>query len=389
MDDLFLEKVLKRGRSLISDFAILVKLTGVYESINEAVLNAASRLKDDLEFFLGEEGEITVKLAEEAFFIEDFRVKASVADIDNFSFLSKNLSERGIGAVTFRAPLQTDDLVFLAYAIKGGSEAAEIQSALESRLTKAITVGGPVEALKESALDTKDVRLLARRAYVKAVTSYQAAVQSLKAGKRPDLKRAKRAVQGLVDAIFKDEPYTLGLTAARNPKLYVFQHPVHVAMLSAALGKRLALNRYHLSLLGMAALFHDVGKVVLPLSILQKEGELSPLEQELLRMHPLEGLKQVLKSRGLNTLAVLTMFVALEHHRAMDGSGYPPFRGNDRPVLFSRIVQIADDFDSMVSGLVQQRKAQPVAEALKLMHSRAGTVYDEVLLRAFMDVFKS
>jgi response regulator RpfG family c-di-GMP phosphodiesterase len=73
----------------------------------------------------------------------------------------------------------------------------------------------------------------------------------------------------------------------------------------------------------------------------------------------------------------------------MDGSGYPPFRGNDRPVLFSRIVQIADDFDSMVSGLVQQRKAQPVAEALKLMHSRAGTVYDEVLLRAFMDVFKS
>ncbi len=168
-DDIFREKVLKHGRLFISNFAILVKLTGFYDSMNETIMNAANKVMIELEEISGGmEGEFSLRMSDGTFFIEDIRVKTTVTDVESFTSLSGDLEERKIGVVTFKPPLAADDLVYLAYAIKGGSEATEIQSSLESRLTKGIAVGGPLVILREDAADLKDVRVLAQRAYTKA-----------------------------------------------------------------------------------------------------------------------------------------------------------------------------------------------------------------------------
>ena len=148
--DAFKENVARYGRLIVNHLSILVKLTGIHGSINEAMINAAARLLSDLEPLLGEEGILSLKMVEGSFFIEDVRVKASLSDVDNFEFLAGEFKKRKIGALTFRAPLQNDDLIYLAYSIEGGAEASEIQSLLESKLTKGISIGGPLFLKKKT-----------------------------------------------------------------------------------------------------------------------------------------------------------------------------------------------------------------------------------------------
>lgn len=386
IDDIFVEKITKHGKSLINNFAILVKLTNIYQSANETVTNTAGRVLNELKPLLGEDGELSLRLAEDSFFIENVRVKSGISDLDNFSTLMKDMSSKMIGSVTFRAPLQAEDITFLAYAIRGGNEAHEIQNTLDSRMAKGISVGGPVSSKKEESIDMKDIRVASRRAYTRTLSSYMAVIKSIKSGRKPNIKKAKRAVQSLVDCILKDENYLLGLTTIRNAEQYSIQHPVNVAIFAMALGQKLALTKYLLCLAGMAALFHDIGKLDIPSSILNKNKNFSAPEMELIKMHPLEGVKYILKTRGINEIAIISMFVSLEHHMGGE-NGYPVLKGGREPLLFSRMIKISDDFDSLISGRVYERTALSPARALQKMYSDMQT-YDEKLFKAFFEIFK-
>ena len=386
IDDLFLDKIAKHGRPLVTNLSILLKMAGIYKAKNEAVVNSAARVMKELEELLGEDGEITLKMTDESFFIEDVRIRASLNDLDNFSVLTREMNSRGIGALTFKAPLQHDDLIALAYAIKEGGDAAEIQSGLESRMKKGVSVGGPVFSQRENSIDFKDKRATAKRAYLRTIAAYSDVLGAIRSGRKPDIRKVKRAIQSLVDGYFKDETFVLGLTTLRNEESYNVQHPVNVAVFSIGIGEKLGFKRYSLGLLGMAALFHDIGMLEIPTRILNKKGEFSPAEMELIKMHPVEGVKNILRTRGINDVSILSMVVALEHHLAQDGSGYPGGFADRSPLIFSRIVKIADDFDSLNSGMVYSRKALTPERALAVMHLDSN--YDPRLFRAFFEIFK-
>jgi HD-GYP domain-containing protein (c-di-GMP phosphodiesterase class II) len=381
-------RIVKYGKSLITNLYILVRITGIYDSMNETILNTAKRLLADLKILLEETGEISIKIIEGTFYIEGIRIKATVSDIENFTNLADEFKQRLIGALDFKAPLQTDDLIHLAYAIKGGTEAAEIQSGLESKLTKGIIIGGPVFLQKEEEIDLKDGQAVAKRAYLKAVAVMKEMNKAVKEGKRFQLKKIKRALQLIVDSILADESYLIAFTAARNYANYHYFHPVNVSILSAALGKRLGIDRVDLRTLAMTAFFHDIGKVEIPLSILNKKTELSPKEMELISRHPLDGIKVFLRSLGLNEASILSMLVSYEHHMKADLSGYPKTSGGRRLNIFSRIVSITDDYDSFVSGRVYSRKRFSPEKTLQMMTGDSGTRYDPLLMKAFSAMFR-
>lgn len=386
LDDAFADRILKHGRSLITNLSILVKLTGIYESANEAMAGGAARVLSDLKPMLGEGGSIAIKIAESSFFIEDMRIKATSADIDNFTSLSKNLEQRGIGVISIQLPLGADDLIHMAYAIRRGNSEAEVQAGIEKH-SKSITVGAAVAALREGDIDFRDMQLVARRAYVRAISSYNNILGSLKSGRKLAVIKTKRTIQSLVDCLIKEEDYLLGLTALRNADNYGPHHAVNVTILSIAAGRKLGLSKFQLSRLGMAALFHDVGKADMPQSILNKPSELSPKEMAFLQMHPSEGVKKLLMSRGLNELSMLSMLVSYEHHINADRSGYP--RTERSPGVFSRIVRVADEYDSLVSGKVYSRRALSVPDALKSIVERSGTIFDPLAVKAFAGIFSS
>jgi hypothetical protein len=275
------DKIYRYGKSLITNLHILVRITGIYDSMNDTILNVANRLLGDIEHLLEESGEFTVKVIEGSFYIEGTRVKAGVSDIENFTTLAHTLMQRSIGVLDFVSPVKAEDLVNLAYSIKEGADASEVQSKLEGKSTNNISIGGTVFLLREEGIDLKDGLAMARRTYSKAVAAMMAMDSSIKAGKRFKLKKAKRPLQLIVDSIIYDDSFLLRFTAVRNYENYYYFHPVNVAILSVATGKRIGLDRVQLRTLAMAAFFHDAGKIGMPLTSSAKR-RISPQKRKTL-----------------------------------------------------------------------------------------------------------
>jgi len=382
------DRISKYGKSFIINFSILVRAVGIYESTNETILQMGKRLHDDIELFLEESGEFTLKIIEGSFYAEGTRIKAAISDIDIFTSLANEFKKKSIGVFDFKAPVRIEDLIQLAYSLKEGLELSEIQTALGNKLTKGITVGGPVFMQREEGIDLKDSFAVARRAYVKAFIAIKEMSSSIKSGTRPKLKKIKRALQLLVDSILTDESYLTDFTTMKDFEDYSYIHPVNVSILSVILGKKIGLDRQYLRTLAIAALLHDVGKINIPPGILNKKADFTLKEEELIRRHPVDGVKVLLKSFGLSETLILSMLVSIEHHMKLNLSGYPAISGRRKLSLFSRIVSIADDYDSLISGRVYERRQLSREDALELMIGASGVLYDPSFIRAFVGIFR-
>lgn len=380
-------RVVESGKSLITNFAILVRAAGIYDPSNDTILSMAKRLLSDIEVFLEETGDFGIKIIEGSFYIEGIRVKAALSDIEIFSSLARDFKRKAIGMFDFKAPVTADDLVQLAYALKDGFDATEVQSLLERKLTHGITIGGPVFMQKEEGVDLKDNYAVAKRSYLKALSSIKEMSDAIRSGTRVKLKKIKRAIQLMVDCIMTDESYLLGFAAARNIEDYTIFHSVNVAIFSIVLGKRLGLDRQHLRSLAIAALFHDIGKVDIPPQILNKKAEFTSGEADLVKRHPVDGVRLLLRSFGLSETLIFSMLVCFEHHLKYDFSGYPAGLDKHEMNLFSRIVSVADGYDSLLSGRVYQRKRFSSRDALALLSRGSGTVYDPLIVKAFIGIF--
>lgn len=147
-------------------------------------------------------------------------------------------------------------------------------------------------------------------------------------------------------------------------------HCETVAELSALLAEELGFDPERCARLRMAGLLHDVGKIGISDAILQKPGELTAEEYEIMKTHTALG-SGILSAAGLYDEA----FWILHHHERFDGDGYPTgLAGTDIPVE-SRILFVADAFEAM-TGERPYSEAQPDHEALAELESHAGTQFD-------------
>lgn len=141
---------------------------------------------------------------------------------------------------------------------------------------------------------------MAKRAYLKSVVVIKEMYNSVRDGTRVKLKKIKRTLQLIVDCISaaQGESNLIRFIHAGGPEDYTYYHSVNVCVLSVALGKKIGLSRVHLRTLAMAGIFHDIGKIMVPSGILNKKNGFTPKEQELLKRHPADGIKVLLKSLG-------------------------------------------------------------------------------------------
>jgi putative nucleotidyltransferase with HDIG domain len=151
---------------------------------------------------------------------------------------------------------------------------------------------------------------------------------------------------------------------------YTAGHSRRVQQLALAIGRELGLSHAELDLLGHAALFHDIGKLAIPDSILLKPASLTPDEWSLMQRHAEEGARIIDRLGFLND-AVPSI---RHHHERFDGTGYPDrLQGEDIP-LGARIIHVADALDSMLTTRIY-RAARPAAEALQELRRAAGTQF--------------
>lgn len=160
------------------------------------------------------------------------------------------------------------------------------------------------------------------------------------------------------------------------------EHGQRTAATSLEIGERLELDKDKLKLLAYGARIHDLGRIAIDDSIIQKAGSLTTSERGAMERHPQIGYNFLSRS-NLPPEITLTLLYHQEH---FDGSGYPKgLTGFDIP-LFSRIVCIADVWDALVSDR-PYRPAMPKSEALAEM-IRMARFFDPVLYKIFLGVVK-
>ena len=210
-------------------------------------------------------------------------------------------------------------------------------------------------------------------------------MDNVKLGKALRVKRAKRMVQSMIDLLLTAETNLLGLTTIRCHDEYTYNHSVNVGILSVAIGQRAGLGRTVLVELGMAAIFHDIGKSCIPLAVLNKPTALDEDDWAVMRRHPVYGVRELLKLKGADALTARIMLGAFEHHLDLDGTGYPSVPYPRGVSLTGRIVAIADCYDALTSSRVYRRTAETPDATLRYILQKSGSLYDPVLAKLFVN----
>ncbi|WP_175983297.1 HD-GYP domain-containing protein [Caballeronia zhejiangensis] len=134
-----------------------------------------------------------------------------------------------------------------------------------------------------------------------------------------------------------------------------------------------------------AAPLHDVGKIGIPDAVLKKPGALNDNERRIMQSHALIGAR-ILGGSGHHALHLASQ-AAAAHHERFDGTGYPLALSGEAIPLIGRIVAIADCYDALRMDRVY-RKAWPTSAAVAFISENAGTHFDPVLARFFIERVK-
>lgn len=161
---------------------------------------------------------------------------------------------------------------------------------------------------------------------------------------------------------------------------YTYLHSVAVCALMISLGQRLGLTGDALHHVGMGGLLHDIGKMGIPLDILNKPGKLTDDEFTVVKSHPKQGW-EILKNAQVNDAIALD--VCLHHHEKMDGSGYPERLSGEGISLHARMGAVCDVYDAITSDRSYKRGWDP-AEAIKRMAEWRNGHFDEKVFQAFV-----
>ena len=190
--------------------------------------------------------------------------------------------------------------------------------------------------------------------------------------KNEELERAYLDTIGILrQTVEAKDPYTRG-------------HSDRVSEYSVLIGKKLGLDEKTLHILKIGGLFHDIGKIGIPDSILLKESKLSDEEYSQIKNHPMIGVHM------LGDAAIFTDILPIvkHHHERYDGRGYPSqLVGDDIPYV-ARIAAVADTFDAMTSKR-SYRDSLPIDVVRAEIERCSGTQFDPNIAKVFLDIMNN
>ncbi|OOO35938.1 HD-GYP domain-containing protein [Agrobacterium sp. YIC 4121] len=201
---------------------------------------------------------------------------------------------------------------------------------------------------------------------------------SAEAGGVVSLKGMAAAAGKISDAVQSNPAIFIGVTRLKSKDETTFVHSVSVSGLMILFGNYLGLDRGTVNLLGISGLLHDIGKVEIPSSILNKAEGLSASEREIINLHPAFG-RDILSRNA--QMPEMVLDVCFNHHERMDGGGYPSGRAGSQISLYARIAAICDVYDAITS-VRPYKKPWTANEALTWMLRREGH-FDTQLLKKF------
>jgi putative nucleotidyltransferase with HDIG domain len=370
----------------------LLKGASLYDRKNFIIDRLTQDCLQMIQAVIKSEGHLFIKVVRDNFFFNNIRIQMKADKYPILRAFLQELRRRWIGDVEIMGEITGDQLKEFIYLLMGLEENNEsnylyVKKQLEFRSITTVDVG-KLEFFKDDEIytDSEDHKRYSKEVYFKSVNLVKEVMDSVKNQKVLNVRKAKRLMQNAVNSVMQDDSTLLGLATIKNYDDYTFNHSVNVAIYAIALGQRIGIPKKDLSHLGMAGLFHDVGKTRVPKEILNKTGKLTPEEWTVIRTHPLIGAETLIRMKEWGELSTRMITGAFEHHMKFDLTGYPRLARKRKVTLFSRIITLSDFFDALVRPRVYNRFPFVSEKILGFMLERSGKDFDPTLVKVFVNM---
>ena len=220
----------------------------------------------------------------------------------------------------------------------------------------------------------------ARMVRAEAVAAIERIFEGVKTGVPLDYPALRAIVTGLMDLLLTNHmslTTVVLLQQLRRCDGNLFEHSVDVSVLALVLGHDYGLDTEGLEHLGLGGILHDIGKLRLPHNLLRKSGLYTAQEQTLMRMHPQLGAKIVAQVQELDEVC---RRIVMEHHEALDGSGFPQGLSETRITVQSQIVGLVDRYEALATSRGGRPAMFPAQAVRELYQLGISHHYDRALV---------
>jgi putative nucleotidyltransferase with HDIG domain len=191
------------------------------------------------------------------------------------------------------------------------------------------------------------------------------------------VRKAEQLAESVVECVREDPTCIQQISGLANHDMYTYLHSIRVSAYSTAIALSMGIDDpEHLKLIALGAIFHDIGKIDVPMTIINKQGPLLETEWQMMRSHPVTGLTRVEGS----VLHQVCREIILHHHERLNGSGYPHGLEKNSLLPEVQIATLADIFDALTSSRSYQNKRSRF-EALDFIKTRL--LRTEISVEAF------
>lgn len=336
--------------NFVLKLSLLIRTIKIYNPENETIDRHVEECFQLMSPILRTERRLSLKVLTDSIFLNEERVRVRKDTYQAYKFFMEELEEKKIGEVLVTEEVTTGEFKGFLHLLTGNDWGDEggghpLANLLIQNNIHSITV----KPLDPRSIEERMRREEAKKVYFRSVAMVREVCQNLLEDKSLALRKAKRLRQSMIDSVLHDQTALLGLSTIKNYDEYTYNHSVNVSIYSLMLGAKLGLSKRILAELGLAALFHDVGKTKIPETILNKPGKLDEPEWEVMRAHPSMGVEEMLEFHGLAEVKPRILFGIFDHHLNVDLSGYPNMKRKKKQTLFGKIITIADVYDAMTT----------------------------------------
>jgi putative nucleotidyltransferase with HDIG domain len=297
------------------------------------------------------------------------------------------LKARGIEKITFYRPLSKEELSkFIAFLIAPKEELKkDHQENLVALGIRNINVG---KIKISDSIDPSQVESLAQAVdylslYNSSLDNVSQSLESMMNAQDIDYLNLRFGITSVLETMLMRYQEFLKLTVVKRYDINTFVHILNVSILSMHFASRMGLVKDDILDIGIAALFHDIGKMYISRSIIKKSARLTDDEFAKIEGHTVFGATILL--RYTDTLGILPVVVAFEHHLRADLKGYPKLAFAQKPHLASAIVAVCDVYDALL-GRRSYKASYPVNVIYELMLKEKEKFFYPRLLDKFFKI---
>lgn len=368
---------------LIKELLSATQVRRNYGPLHKLTKEAIEKLYDKLSQILLLQAEITIGIIGNEIAFEREPYYETSKNMENFIL---HLKELKIEKITFVSGVTQNELSgLIAITIltpeilekEGGIKSAALKLGLRSIVFSKLYGGDPGKTAQG-----KDIHFQAKENIDEGIELLAQLAEDMDSDQPLDIKSAYFFINKIIANLLQNKESLLILTSIKSHDEYTFLHSLNVAILTLAQAEALGVKQEYLTEIGVAALLHDAGKLILSGDIIRKKDKLSPEDLEKIRLHPVDGAKVLLDSPEVYPLGAI---VAFEHHLRYDTQGYPARAFAGKPNFTSMMVAIADIYDALRSKRAYHEEMAP-EKTFDEMTKMSGTHLHPELVENFFKI---